>query len=216
MLRAPGLLKHRATKGFVLALALETDPSPPFLSRCDAGDRPLAGASLLRHHFIHSPSSSRPSLSIWRRKKEMGKEGLFVIHQLKRLRSGPQFDQFMRTHVTRLLRTDLLAVLAELLRQDNISLSMKVYEAVRKEIWYHPDMFFYRDMLMMLARNKGEEETRRVWADLRSEAVRFDQHTYGDIVRAFTDGGLPHLAMEIYGEMRSSPTLPSLFRSASS
>lgn len=140
----------------------------------------------------------------------MGKEGLFVVHQLKRLRSGPQFDQFMKTHVTRLLRTDLLAVLAELQRQDNVSLSMKVYEAVRKEIWYHPDMFFYRDMLMMLARNRREEETRHVWADLSSEAVRFDQHTYGDLVRAFTDGGLPNVAMEIYGEMRSSPDPPLL------
>ncbi|KAH0454790.1 hypothetical protein IEQ34_016714 [Dendrobium chrysotoxum] len=138
----------------------------------------------------------------------MGKEGLFVIHQLKRLGSGPRLDHFMRTHVSRLLRTDLLAVLAELQRQDNISLSMKIYEVARKEIWYHPDMFFYRDMLMMLARNKREEETRQVWADLRSEAVRFDQHTYGDIVRAFTDGGLPALAMEFYDEMRSSPDPP--------
>lgn len=69
-------------------------------------------------------------------------------------------------------------------------------------------MFFYRDMLMTLARNKRGEETRRVWADLRTEAVRFDQHTYGDVVRAFVDGGLPELAMEFYEEMRSSPDSP--------
>lgn len=61
---------------------------------------------------------------------------------------------------------------------------------------------------MMLARNKKEEEARQVWADLRGEEVRFDQHTYGDIVRAFSDGGLPSLAMEFYEEMRSSPDPP--------
>lgn len=208
MLRASGLLKHRATQGLVSAIALETEPSAAFFCRCDASYGPLAGVSARRHYSFHSSSSSSPSLSIWRRKKEMGKEGLFVIHQLKRLGFGPKFDHFMRTHVTRLLRTDLLAVLAELQRQDNVSLSMKIYEVVRKEIWYHPDMFFYRDMLMMLARKKMVEETRHVWADLKSEAVRFDQHTYGDIIRAFTDGGLPELAMEIYDEMRGSPDPP--------
>ncbi|KAH7667554.1 Pentatricopeptide repeat-containing protein [Dioscorea alata] len=153
-------------------------------------------------------SASSPSLSIWRRKKEMGKEGLFVVHELKRLGSGPRLERFMQSHVSRLLRTDLLAVLAEFQRQDHVFLSLKIYDAVRKEIWYRPDMYFYRDMLMMLARNKKEEEARQVWADLRGEEVRFDQHTYGDIVRAFSDGGLPSLAMEFYEEMRSSPDPP--------
>ncbi|XP_074585369.1 pentatricopeptide repeat-containing protein At1g62350 [Curcuma longa] len=155
-----------------------------------------------------SPTSS-PSLSIWRRKKEMGKEGIFVVHQLKRLASaGPRLDRFMKSNVTRLLRTDLLAVLAELQRQDHVFLSMKIYDAVRKEIWYRPDMYFYRDMLMMLARNKKLEETKQVWAHLKSEEVHIDQHTYGDIVRAYLDGGLPAFAMELYEDMRNSPDPP--------
>lgn len=61
---------------------------------------------------------------------------------------------------------------------------------------------------MMLARNKKVEEAKRVWADLKSEDVHIDQHTYGDIVRAFSDGGLPALAMEIYDDMRSSSDPP--------
>lgn len=138
----------------------------------------------------------------------MGKEGLFVVHEIKRLGSGPRLDRFMKSHVSRLLRTDLLAVLAELQRQDHVFLSMKIYKTVRKEIWYHPDMYFYRDMLFMLARNKKTEEAKQVWANLRSEKVLFDQRTYGDIVRALSDGGLPDLAMEFYDEMRSSPDPP--------
>ncbi|KAG6485359.1 pentatricopeptide repeat-containing protein At1g62350-like [Zingiber officinale] len=167
---------------------------------------------LLPRRFFASPSSSptsSPSLSIWRRKKEMGKEGIFVVHQLKRLASaGPRLDRFMKSNVTRLLRTDLLAVLAELQRQDHVFLSMKIYDAVRKEIWYRPDMYFYRDMLMMLARNKKLEETKQVWAHLKSEEVHIDQHTHGDIVRAYLDGGLPAFAMELYEDMRSSPDPP--------
>ncbi|GFZ20623.1 pentatricopeptide repeat (PPR) superfamily protein [Actinidia rufa] len=154
-------------------------------------------------------SASGPSLSIWRRKKEMGKEGLMVAKELKRLQSDPvRFDRFMKSHVSRLLRSDLVAVLAEFHRQDLVFLSMKLYDVVRKEIWYRPDMFFYRDMLMMLARNKKADEAKRVWEDLKKEEVLFDQHTFGDIMRAFLDSGLPSEAMDIYDEMRRSPDPP--------
>jgi ribonuclease T2 len=62
----------------------------------------------------------------------MGKEGLMAVAQLKRLAALPpagghqRLEQYMRLHVSRLLRTDLLAVLFELLRQDHVLLSMKV------------------------------------------------------------------------------------------
>ena len=80
---------------------------------------------------------------------------------------------------------------------------------VRKEIWYRPDMFFYRDMLFMLARNKKVDEVKKVWEDLKREEVLFDQHTFGDLVRAFLDNGLTSEAMDIYDEMRRSPDPPS-------
>lgn len=69
-------------------------------------------------------------------------------------------------------------------------------------------MFFYRDMLMMLSRNKKVDEARMVWNDLKREEVHFDQHTFGDLIRAFLDNGLPDEAMRIYNEMRSSPDPP--------
>ncbi|XP_077233069.1 pentatricopeptide repeat (PPR) superfamily protein isoform X2 [Tasmannia lanceolata] len=69
-------------------------------------------------------------------------------------------------------------------------------------------MFFYRDMLIMLARNKKVDEANRVWQDLKREEVLFDQHTYGDIVRAFLDSGLPSVAMEFYDEMKRSVDPP--------
>ncbi|KAM7252124.1 hypothetical protein ACFE04_024007 [Oxalis oulophora] len=164
------------------------------------------------HRTFHRSSSyirrntgpaSSPSLSIWRRKKEMSKEGLIAAKDLKRFRSDPvRLDRFIRSHVSRLLKSDLVAVLAEFQRQDQL------YDVVRKEIWYRPDMFFYRDMLMMLARNRKVDEAKHVWEDLRKEKVLFDQHTFGDIMRAFLDYQLPSEAMEIYDEMRKSPDPP--------
>ena len=66
-----------------------------------------------------------------------------AVAQLKRLAAlppaggHPRLEQFMRSHVSRLLRTDLLAVLAELLRQDHVILSMKVFH-------YHPNIPLYK------------------------------------------------------------------------
>lgn len=148
-------------------------------------------------------------MSIWRRKKEIGKEGLMVAKELKRLQSNPvRLQRYIQLNVSRLLKSDLVSVLAEFQRQDQVFLSMKLYDVVRKEIWYRPDMFFYRDMLMMLARNKEVEEAKKVWLDLKGEGVLFDQHTFGDLIRAFLDNGLPNEAMEIYDEMRQSPDPP--------
>lgn len=77
--------------------------------------------------FGGQSKASSPSLSIWRRKKEMGKEGLIVAKELKRLHSHPlRLDRFIHSHVSRLLKSDLLAVLAEFQRQDLVFLSMKV------------------------------------------------------------------------------------------
>ncbi|OMO68130.1 hypothetical protein COLO4_29868 [Corchorus olitorius] len=139
----------------------------------------------------------------------MTKEGLIAAKELKRLQSNPiRLERFISSNISRLLKSDLVSVLAEFQRQDLVFLSMKLYDVVRKEIWYRPDMFFYRDMLMMLARNRKVDESRRVWEDLKREEVLFDQHTFGDLVRAYLDSGLPSEAMDIYNEMRRSPDPP--------
>ncbi|TYK28186.1 pentatricopeptide repeat-containing protein [Cucumis melo var. makuwa] len=63
-------------------------------------------------------------------------------------------------------------------------------------------------MLMMLAKNKRVEETKQVWEDLKKEGVLFDQHTFGDIIRAYLDNAMLSEAMDIYREMRESPDRP--------
>ncbi|KAJ6750959.1 hypothetical protein OIU85_001488 [Salix viminalis] len=182
--------------------------------------------------FNHSASS--PSLSIWRRKKEMGKEGLMAAKELKRLQSNPvRLERFIKSNVSRLLKSDLLAVLAEFQRQDQVFLCMKAawdldgllctsqFELFSSCLWATrgglASTFCFVgwsifsslwDMLMMLARNNKVDEANQVWRDLRSEEVLFDQHTFGDIIRAFLDNGSASKAMEIYEEMRQSPDPP--------
>ncbi|KAL8260892.1 hypothetical protein R6Q59_024941 [Mikania micrantha] len=76
--------------------------------------------------YYNHTSSSSVSLSIWRRKKEMGKEGLIIAKELKRLESSPaRLDRFIKSHVSRLLKSDLVSILFEFQRQDLVFLSLK-------------------------------------------------------------------------------------------
>lgn len=57
----------------------------------------------------------------------IGKEALFVIQGLKRFKDDEdKLDKFVKNHVLRLLKLDMIAVLNELERQEEVSLAVKV------------------------------------------------------------------------------------------
>lgn len=57
----------------------------------------------------------------------IGKEAIFVILGLKRFKDDEEkLDKFIKCHVLRLLKMDIIAVLNELERQEEISLALKV------------------------------------------------------------------------------------------
>lgn len=122
MLRlAPNLLRRPSSR--------TPAPSPSSLNfvRNTFPQRQQGDYLFQKRYFSGGSKGSSPSLSIWRRRKEMGKEGLIAAKELKRLRSHPlRLDQFLRSNVSRLLKSDLVAVLAEFQRQDQVFLSMKV------------------------------------------------------------------------------------------
>lgn len=98
-----------------------------------------------------SGSASSPSLSIWRRKKEIGKEGLIIAKELKRLSSQPlRLDRFIRSHVSRLLKSDLIAVLAEFQRQNQVFLCMKVRQP----------LFFFLSFICLVTEKYGVKTER--------------------------------------------------------
>ena len=69
----------------------------------------------------------RPRGPLWRGKKLIGKEALFVILGLKRFKDDEEkLEKFIKTHVLRLLKMDLIAVLSELERQEEVALAVKV------------------------------------------------------------------------------------------
>lgn len=69
----------------------------------------------------------RPRGPLWRGKKLIGKEALFVILGLKRFKDDEEkLQKFIKSHVLRLLKMDMIAVLTELERQEQVSLAVMV------------------------------------------------------------------------------------------
>lgn len=70
----------------------------------------------------------RPRGPLWKGKKLIGKEALFVISGFKRFNDDEdKLHKFIKTHVLRLLKMDMIAVLTELERQEQVSLALMVF-----------------------------------------------------------------------------------------
>ncbi|KAK4762465.1 hypothetical protein SAY86_008233 [Trapa natans] len=88
------------------------------------------GGSLYR--WFHD---GRPRGPLWRGKKLIGKEALFVVQGLKRLKGdGGSSTGLFVPMCLRLLKLDMVAVLGELQRQGEVSLAIKKAEVSDIEI----------------------------------------------------------------------------------
>lgn len=151
----------------------------------------------------------RPRGPLWRGKKLIGKEALFVILGLKRFKDDEEkLEKFIKTHALRLLKMDLIAVLSELERQEEVALAVKVFKVIRRQDWYRPDAFLYKDLIIALAKCQKMDDAMQLWEDMRKENLFPDSQTYTEMIRGFLRHGSPADAMNIYEDMTKSPEPP--------
>lgn len=139
----------------------------------------------------------------------IGKEALFVIQGVKRFKDDEEkLDKFVKTHVLRLLKMDMIAVLNELERQEEVSLAVKIFNVIRNEDWYTPDVYLYKDLIISLARRRKMEDAMQLWESMRKEGLFPDSQTYTEVIRGFLSDGSPADAMNVYEDMKKSPYPP--------
>lgn len=139
----------------------------------------------------------------------IGKEALFVILGLKRFKADEErLDKFIKTHVLRLLKMDMIAVMNELERQHEVTLALKMFKVIREQEWYTPDVYVYKDLIITLARSKKMDDVMQLWESMKKEELYPDSHTYTEVIRGFLRDGSPADAMNIYEDMKKSPDPP--------
>ncbi|XP_023751659.1 protein THYLAKOID ASSEMBLY 8-like, chloroplastic [Lactuca sativa] len=160
----------------------------------------------LRPRHYHD---GRPRGSLWRGKKMIGKEALFVILGIKRVKDDEEkLDKFVKTHVSRLLKMDMVAVLNELERQEEVDLAVKMFWVIQKQDWYQPDVYLYKDLIISLSKSKKMDEAMKLWESMKKENLYPDSQTYTEVIRGFLRFGSPGDAMNIYEDMKQSPDPP--------
>ncbi|CAL5445314.1 unnamed protein product [Camellia sinensis] len=178
--------------------------SKPYVTVANSISREAALTSGLRRCYYHD---GRPRGPLWRGKKLIGKEALFVISGLKRFKDDEvKLSKFIKTHVSRLLKMDLISVLNELGRQQEVTLALK--RVIQKEDWYKPDVFLYKDLIVALATCKKMDDVMQLWESMRNEDLFPDSQTYTEVIRGFLRCGSPADAMNIYEDMKKSPDPP--------
>nr|ACN40805.1 unknown [Picea sitchensis] len=145
---------------------------------------------------------------LWRG-RILSTEAIQAVQALRRAKGDPQrLEKAFATKIPRLLKKDLLAVLQELQRQDQCDLALQVFKAVRKEMWYRPNLSLHADMIMMLGRNKRIEEVEAVLLELQKEGLRPDTRVCTEIIGAFIHVGMVQNAMETFELMKQTDCHP--------
>ncbi|KAK7295737.1 hypothetical protein RJT34_18649 [Clitoria ternatea] len=124
-------------------------------------------------------------------------EAIQAIQTLKRLNrtNPPNLSQLVSNTLTRLIKSDLVATLRELLRQQQCTLALHVFSALRSE--YGADLSLYADMVQTLAATDMFDLVDRLILDLEDgDGIRCDDHK-----------GLMNLIKAVVGARRKESTV---------
>ncbi|KAG7011830.1 Pentatricopeptide repeat-containing protein [Cucurbita argyrosperma subsp. argyrosperma] len=131
-------------------------------------------------------------------------EAIQAVQSLKRAKKDlQQLDRVYDSKIRRLLKFDMMAVLRELLRQNECSLALKVFEDVRKEDWYKPQVLLYADIVSVLASNGLFEQVQIIHSYFKAETdLAPEIEGFNNLLKALVTYNLGELAMESYYLMK--------------
>ncbi|PON75208.1 Pentatricopeptide repeat [Parasponia andersonii] len=131
-------------------------------------------------------------------------EAIQTVQALKRAQKHHNsLEQAFDFKFRRLLKLDMVAVLRELLRQNECLLALKVFEDIRREYWYKPRVSLYADVIGVLGSNGFFEQVEIVHLYLKSEAsLQPEMEDFNALLRTLISFERAELAMECYDLMK--------------
>ncbi|XP_074281446.1 protein THYLAKOID ASSEMBLY 8, chloroplastic-like [Silene latifolia] len=148
-----------------------------------------------------------PRKPMWR-SRHLSTEAIQAVQALKLAKNPTKLNQVFDTRISRLLKADLLDTLCELQRQNELDLSLKVFEFAKTESWYTPNVSLYYDMIMVLGKNKLIEKAIELFEEMKKEGLKPDTRAYTELIGAYFQVSMVEKAMETYNEMKSSGCIP--------
>ncbi|XP_043708946.1 protein THYLAKOID ASSEMBLY 8-like, chloroplastic [Telopea speciosissima] len=139
------------------------------------------------------------------RGRNLSIEAIQTVQALKRAKKDiNSLEREMEYKVRRLLKFDLMAVLRELLRQNEPLLALKVFQEVQKEYWYKPQVLLYADMINVLASNGMLEMVERLFLYLKMESsLDADTEGFTALLKTLIEFGTTRLVMDCFHLMKA-------------
>ncbi|CAK7329055.1 unnamed protein product [Dovyalis caffra] len=184
-------------------------------------------------HFLKNPWKPKPTQAIHSRNtairaasvrslnrkplqkgRNLSIEAIQTIQALKLAYKNDKslLDQVFHSKFNRLLKFDMTAVLRELLRQNHCLLALKVFEDIREEHWYKPQVLLYNEMIAVMATNGFIEEVQLLFRYLESEIsgdLPFKTDDFNQLLATLISFKLSTgLVMECYESMKSAGCEP--------
>ncbi|KAM7266318.1 hypothetical protein ACFE04_004215 [Oxalis oulophora] len=136
-------------------------------------------------------------------------ESIQAVQSLKLSKSSPtKIQTVFNTKINRLIKSDLLDALGELLRQNELLLALKVFEFVQQEVWYEPDVFLYCDMIQLMGKNQMIEEAEELFLSLEKNGLKPNARAFNEMIGAYFQVGMTEKAMQTYARMKESDCAP--------
>ncbi|XP_010521078.1 PREDICTED: pentatricopeptide repeat-containing protein At1g62350 [Tarenaya hassleriana] len=141
------------------------------------------------------------------RGRNLSIEAIQAVQALKRAKSpppSPELERVMDSKFRRLLKFDMVAVLRELLRQNETCLALKVFEEIQKEHWYKPQVRLYSDMIAVMAANGLLEKVGYLYSRIKAEkGLEAVIEGFDSLLEIFLNHKQFDLAMDCYAFMQS-------------
>uniref|UniRef100_A0ACD5URM5 Uncharacterized protein n=1 Tax=Avena sativa TaxID=4498 RepID=A0ACD5URM5_AVESA len=102
----------------------------------------------------------------------------------------------------RLLKADMVAVFRELAAQGEALLALKVFEEIRKEHWYKPRLFWYVDLITVLASKGLRSEVGKACSYLKREQLEPDTDGFNLLLKTLLDAEFTQLTMDCFRLMK--------------
>ncbi|KAL2652590.1 hypothetical protein R1flu_020718 [Riccia fluitans] len=132
-----------------------------------------------------SKAKEEPRGSLWRTRSVISKETVQAVHDLRRSKDSP--EDLKRTFQHPIYNRLIAPV--------------QVFDVMRKEIWYKPDKFLYRQLMDALGRNRMIPELEQKFRELKGEGIVPDVVIYRELVGAYVRSRMLDRALEVHKKM---------------
>ncbi|XP_020591719.1 pentatricopeptide repeat-containing protein At3g46870 [Phalaenopsis equestris] len=141
-------------------------------------------------------------------------EGIQAVQALKRAKLNGGLDAVaheIETKVRRLVKFDLMAVLRELQRQGEAILAFQVFEELRREHWYKPQVSIYAGIISVLAKSGLHEKVEQAFSYLKAECLESDTEGFNLLMKTLLEYGFTQMVMDCFCLMKLWESEPDEF-----